>query len=195
MVPNDDAANDDFDALRTMTQQSGSSDTEAVWIAHAKRGSVDAFERLYRLYVRQVFGVCRRLLDSNEDAEDMTQRVFLQAWKRLEGFRGDSGLGTWLRRIAVNLIIDQRRAGWREQLESLGDEKDQLPSPRERSPGKVVDLERALGMLARGPRQVLVLHDVEGYTHAEVAALLGVTVGTTKTQLFRARKALREWLE
>lgn len=164
-------------------------------IGLAKRGELQAFEQLYRRYVRQVYGVCRRLLDSNEDAEDMTQKVFLKAWRGLEGFRGESRLGTWLRRIAVNLVIDEQRASWRQQLESLTDADLERLETTAAPAGTGLDLERAVLQLPPGPRRVLVLHDIEGYTHLEVATLLGVTVGTSKTQLFRARKALREWLK
>ncbi len=168
--------------------------SEAIWIERAKQGDLDAFEKLYRFYVRQVYGVCRRLVDSEQDAEDMTQRVFFRAWRRLDSFRGKSRFGTWLRPIAVNLVIDERKSSWRRQLElEIGEETGQSPA-REAEPGTALDLERAIGLLPPGPRRVLVLHDIEGYTHAEMAALLGVTTGTTKTQLYRARRALKESL-
>ena len=169
-------------------------DCESHWVERSRRGDVDAFEHLYRRYVRQVYGACRRLLDNDQDAEDMTQRVFLRAWSRLEGFRGDSGLGTWLRRIAVHLVIDQRRASWRVSQVLPAEELTLAAAPPLRSSLAAIDLERAIGQLPSGSRSVLVLHDVEGYTHAEMAALLGVTTGTTKTQLHRARKALKESL-
>ena len=168
--------------------------SEAWWIERARRGDRDAFERLYRRYERQVYGVCRRLLDTDQDAEDMTQRVFLRAWRRLDGFRGDSPLGAWLRQITVRLVIDTRRAGWRRELDVTAQEEELDPAPRRRSSVAAIDLERAVALLAAGPRRVLVLHDVEGYTHHEIATMLGVTVGTTKTQLFRARRALKESL-
>ena len=169
-------------------------DGEARWIERAQQGDLEAFERLHRFYVRQVYGVCRRLLDSKQDAEDMTQGVFLRAWRRLDSFRGNSRFGTWLRRIAVNLVIDERKSSWRRQIESETAEDTARSSAPGAEPGMALDLERAIALLPPGPRRVLVLHDVEGYTHAEMAALLGVTTGTTKTQLFRARRALKESL-
>ena len=170
------------------------------WIDSARRGDLSAFEQLYRQHVRQIYGACRRLLDSDQDAEDMTQRVFIRAWQRLAGFRGNSRLGTWLRRIAVNLIIDERRARWRQELELSADDSAQrpeetVPAPLARSSTDAIDLERAVRRLPHGPRRVLVLHDIEGYTHKEIAQMLGVVPGTTKTQLFRARRALQEILQ
>ena len=107
-----------------------STDSEAVWIERAKQGDLDAFEKLYRLYVRQVHGVCRRLLASKQDAEDMTQGVFLRAWRRLDSFRGKSQFGTWLRRIAVNLVIDERKTSRPETWCKWG-----LPRRRRRPSG------------------------------------------------------------
>ena len=167
---------------------------EHAMIERASSGELDAFEQLYRRYARQVYGTCRRLLDTDQDAEEMTQRVFLKAWERLSSFEARSRLATWLRRIAVNLVIDQKRSLWREQLQASADESAPLRATSTQQAPLALDLERALRRLPDGARRVLVLHDVEGYTHAEVAGLLGVSVGTTKTQLFRARRAIREWL-
>lgn len=171
-----------------------SSDQETRWIELARRGDLDAFEQLYRSNVRQVYGVCRRLLDNDHDAEDLTQAVFLRAWRRLGGFRGRSRFGTWLRRVAVNLVIDERKSSWRRQFDAESEEESDREAARSASPGAAMDLERAIALLPPGPRRVLVLHEVEGYTHAEMARLLGVTTGTTKTQLSRARRALQELL-
>ena len=148
-----------------------SPDGDACRIEQAKRGDIEAFEKLYRSYVRQVYGVCRRLLDSTQDAEDMTQGVFLRAWRRLGSFRGDGRFGTWLRRIAVNLVIDERKSSWRRQFETETAEQPNADPILERAPGTAMDLERAIAHLPAGPRRVLVLHDVEGYTHAEIAGL------------------------
>lgn len=167
---------------------------EARHIEEAKRGDVKAFEWLYRRYAAGVHGTCHRLVGRAEDAEDFTQRTFEKAWRGLRGFRGESGFGGWLRRIAVNLVIDERRARWREELSTTSEEHDVAdPAPR-RASDAAIDLERAIRRLPAGPRRVLLLHDVEGLTHREMAERLGVSVGTTKTQLFRARRALEEWL-
>lgn len=165
--------------------------SESQRVAKAQRGDLREFEWLYRRYLPQVYGLCRRMLESTEEAEDMTQRVFLRAWQRISEFGGSGAFGGWLRRMAVNLMIDERRARWREDMVELPEEG--LPAPTA-SVGERVDLERAVAALPTGARRVLVLHDMEGFTHEEIGELLGVTAGTTKTQLHRARKALRKVL-
>lgn len=180
----------------TALEPSGDTSTiESERLAAAKGGDLAAFEWLYRSYVRQVYGTCLRLTDRAQDAEDFTQRVFVRAWRRLESFRGDSPLGPWLRSIAVRLMIDERRSRWREDLATVEHDREfEDPAPR-RVSDAVIDLERALRTLPPGARRVLVLHDIEGLTHREIAGRLGVSVGTTKTQLFRARRALKERLQ
>lgn len=166
---------------------------DALLVGRAKRGDLDAFEELYRTHVGRVFGLCRRLLGDDAEAEEMTQRVFIKAWEKLAGFRGASKFSTWLHRIAVNQTVSEKRSRWSRDVESLGDEGESLetiPAPS----GLRLDLETAVMSLPSGARQVLVLHDVEGYTHAEVAQMLGVTAGTSKAHLFRARSLLRERL-
>ena len=167
---------------------------ESRWLCKARDGDLEAFEQLYRRYADEVYGACRRLLGSSEDAEDMTQRVFVRAWRRLGSFRGESRLGGWLRRIAVNLIIDERRAHWYDELMAPSDAIELANVSPGRTSEAAIDLERAIRSLPAGPRRVLVLHDVEGFTHREIGKLLGISVGTTKTQLFRARRALKEYL-
>jgi RNA polymerase sigma-70 factor (ECF subfamily) len=130
-----------------------------------------------------------------EWAEDLTQEVFIRAWSKLGTFRGESSFGTWLHRLAVNLILSRRetlkrRAG-RQQPE--GGILNRTPA-RERNPGLVMDLESALGRLPDGARQVFVLFDVEGYPHTEIAEMMGISPGTSKSQLHRARMMLREYL-
>lgn len=159
-------------------------------VARAKRGDVGAFEQLYREHVDHIYAVCLRMTGEANAAEDMTQAAFIKAWERIGQFRGRSAFGTWLHRIAVNVVLDARRRTLRE------DELDEtLPDARSGGgPGTLVDLERAVRELPERTRIVFVLHDVEGYTHREIAEALGVTDGTTKTLLHRARKALRERL-
>ncbi|MEM9406401.1 MAG: RNA polymerase sigma factor [Acidobacteriota bacterium] len=160
----------------------------------AREGDTGAFEALYRSSVAQVYGACRRLTRDDAQAEDATQRAYLRAWERLDDYRGDGSFTAWVRRIAVHLLIDERRRTWREPL--CADEQifEAVPAAPRRSSAAAVDLERAVRSLPDGARQVFALHDIEGFTHAEIAELLGVSIGTTKTQLFRARRALRSWL-
>lgn len=164
------------------------------WVALAQRGDVAAFDHLYDEHVDRVHALCLRMTGDPAEAEALTQDVFVQLWRKIGDYRGDSALATWLHRIAVNVVLQsQRSAGRREArvcpvAEPAGLERGAgVPDPTE-----YLDLERAIATLPHGARQVLVLHDLEGYTHEEIAHLLGVTTGTTKTQLHRARKLLRE---
>lgn len=141
-----------------------------------------------------MYAVCMRMCGSRQEAERLTQDVFVRAWTRLPTFRGDSEFSSWLHRITVNIVLEDGRATRRrvQRVESVED-----PAALER-PGQSgvdadarMDLERAIALLPPGARQALVLHDIEGYKHAEIAKLLGVAVGTVKAQLHRARKLLR----
>lgn len=148
--------------------------------------------------------MCLRLTGNRRDAEERTQDVFVQAWRRLSTFRGDSALSTWLHRLTVNLVLTERRGTRRreqrvvevESLEAV--EKPGVGSPKGQvgeSFASGVDLERAIAKLPEGAREVFVLHDIEGYTHDEIANACGIAEGTSKAQLFRARRLLREMLE
>ena len=145
-----------------------------------------------------------RLTGNRREAEERTQDVFVQAWRRLSTFRGDSALSTWLHRLTVNLVLTERRGTRRreqrvvevESLEAV--EKPGVGSPKGQvgeSFASGVDLERAIAKLPEGAREVFVLHDIEGYTHDEIASACGIAEGTSKAQLFRARRLLREMLE
>jgi RNA polymerase sigma-70 factor (ECF subfamily) len=167
-------------------------------VSRARRGEVDAFERLYRACVGRVHATCLRLHGGRrEDAEDSVQEAFVRAWKRLPQFRGDSGFPTWLHRIAVNAALDRIRVDNRRPGVAGADEdavERRVPAPR-RSPDAVLDLERAIAALPERARLAFVLHDVEGYKHREIAELTGTAEGTWKSQLHRARRLLREALE
>jgi len=169
--------------------------SDAVRLAQA--GDQDAFHALYREHVGRVFAVCLRLTGDRGTAEDRTQDVFVQAWRRLSTFRGDSAFGSWLYRLTINVVLNERRATRRRiaRVEAVED-----PGALERptgggGPGDALDLERAIARLPEGARAIFVLHDVDGYQHQEIGAMLGIAVGTSKAQLFRARRLLREMLE
>lgn len=168
-------------------------------VALAAQGDRRAFERLYRAHVDRIFTLCARMVGERGRAEDLTQDVFVRAWDKLAQFRGDSAFGTWLHRMAVNVVLNDRQAERRrrdrhdEGIEdmdtlALGDARP-LPVP-----GLSLDLEAAIASLPPGAKKVFVLHDVEGYTHEEIAGMLGVTAGGCKAQLHRARMLLREAL-
>ncbi len=160
-------------------------------VALAVRGDAQAFRRLYEENVGRVHALARRMVGF-EHAHELTQDVFVRAWQKLHTFRGDARFSTWLHRLAVNLILSRRAAFATERARFLGDAEvldriESRPAGREHA----IDFEGAIGRLPAGARMIFVLHDVEGYRHEEIAALLGVTTGTTKAQLHRARLLLR----
>jgi RNA polymerase sigma-70 factor, ECF subfamily len=174
----------------TLTADSIAADT-----ALAASGDASAFERLYRTHVARVHTLVRRMLDSDE-ADDVTQDVFIRAWQKLSTFRGESAFGTWLHRLAVNVVLARRKTVGIERGRFIADDQ-----PLEQATGKretlelSLDFEEALAQLPECARQVFVLHDVEGYRHEEIARMLGVVPGTSKSQLHHARMALRRHLE
>jgi RNA polymerase sigma-70 factor (ECF subfamily) len=165
---------------------------ERALVDSAKRGSRAAFEALYRIHVGKVHGLCLRMTANTATAEDCTQEAFIQAWRSLPSFEGRSAFGTWVHRIAVNAVLAQGR----RRTEPTGGEvpvdeaADRLPDAGARNDGGDLDLERAIAALPAGARQVLVLVGVYGYSHEEAAAMLGLAVGTCKSQLHRARQLL-----
>lgn len=171
-----------------------SASREAHLVKRARAGDVRAFEMLYRRHAGRIHATCRRLAGNAGDAEELTQKAFVQAWEHLPRFRGASRFGTWLHRIAVNVALSHLRRAVREaERMRPGDEGADGVAP-DRDPAAGLDLERAIGALPDGAREVFVLHEVEGYGHEEIAALTGIAVGTSKAQLHRARSLLREAL-
>jgi len=168
-------------------------------VARARRGDVSAFEELYRSHVGRVYAICLRMHANKEDAEESTQEAFVRAWQRIDSFEGRSAFSTWLHRLAVNVVLDRKRSQNRRILEVAmpGDDEGREPLGRARSADPVlgVDLERAVAKLPDGARTVFVLHDVLGYRHREIAEMTGTAEGTSKAQLFRARRLLRGTLE
>ena len=177
-----------------MKAESAASDAELV--VAARHGNVAAFERLYRAHVARVTGLCLRMTRRRDIAEDCTQQAFVRAWRSLGAFEGRSAFGTWLHRIAVNEVLTYgRNHGTRVEAEPLD---DSIEEPREVAGeygvNEVMDVERALATLPEGARHVVVLQAVYGYSHEEVADMLGIAVGTCKAQLHRGRRLLRERL-
>lgn len=164
------------------------------------RGDQDAFEQLYRAHAGRLYSLIVRMVGSAETAEDLLQEVFLTAYRKAGSFRGDSSLGTWLYRMAVNHCLDYlrgRHAKMSKTTASLDEEDAMEPA----SPGPAVpaainklDLERAIAQLPDGCRTAFVLHDVEGFEHNEIARMLGVSEGTSKSQVHKARMKLRALL-
>jgi RNA polymerase sigma-70 factor (ECF subfamily) len=169
-------------------------------VQRCRHGDAAAFEQLYRAHAGRLYTMLVRMAGSASDAEDLLQEVFLNAHRKLGSFRGESALGTWLYRMAVNHCLDflrGRQARMARATDSLDDERAFEPAasaPLVPSAVSRVDLERAIARLPDGCRTAFVLHDVEGFEHHEVAALLGVSEGTSKSQVHKARLKLRAWL-
>jgi len=188
---------------KQMESIKSSADAGAADAALAAAGDRRAFERLYRAQVDRVFSLCVRMSGSRERAEELTQDVFVRAWEKLPQFRGESAFGTWIHRVAVNVVLNDRKTAGRERSRAAPDAgEDEGEDPEEQYGGTAppshadrMDLEAAIAKLPPGARKVFVLHDVEGYKHEEIAEMLGVTTGGTKAQLHRARRLLREALE
>jgi RNA polymerase sigma-70 factor (ECF subfamily) len=154
-----------------------------------------AFEELYRENVGRIYALCLRMCGDAAQAEDLTQDVFIRAWKGLGTFRGDSQLSTWLHKMAVNVCLNWLdRGGKRGRRNVHLDDMSVLEERRSDSPESRMDLERAIATLPPRARQVFVLHDVEGYRHEDIARMSGVAVGTVKAQLHRARRLLQQRL-
>lgn len=171
--------------------------TDGSDVALAASGDRRAFERLYRTNVNRIFSLCARMVNDRSLAEELTQDVFVRAWEKLSLFRGESAFGTWLHRLAVNVVLNARKTHGRNRSRFEGDGEmiDELPHAGPLAPpGASIDLEGAIALLPPGAKRVFVLHDVEGYTHEEIADLLGITAGGSKAQLHRARHLLREAL-
>jgi RNA polymerase sigma-70 factor (ECF subfamily) len=163
----------------------------------AQNGDLVAFEQLYRDNVARVYALCLRMAGEPTLAEELTQDVFVRAWQKLSTFRGESALSTWLHPLTVNVALSERRSRRRRAARiTTTDDLASFDKPgRPAAPETGLDLERALGRLPEGARSIFVLHDVEGYKHDEIASLVGVATGTSKAQLHRARKLLREALD
>ena len=181
-------------------QRSGGPEGEAVGedasdVTAAADGDVRAFERVYRRHVARIHSTAVRMLGP-EEADDATQDVFVRAWQRLAQFRGDSAFGTWLFRLAVNVMLSRREVVATRRRRHVDDETviDTL-SARDARPELGIDFETAMQRLPPGMRQIFVLHDIEGYKHDEIAAMLGIAQGTSKSQLHRVRMVLRKYLD
>jgi RNA polymerase sigma-70 factor (ECF subfamily) len=172
---------------------------EAELVRRAQAGDKVAFEQLYRDNVGRVYALCFRMAGTADLAEELAQDVFVRAWQKLGSFRGESAFSSWLHPLTVNVALSERRSRRRRVARVMTTDdltEFERPGPPARSDGPEsgFDLERALATLPPGARAVFVLHDVEGYKHEEIARLTGVATGTSKAQLHRARRLLREVL-
>jgi len=171
---------------------------EDALVGRARHGDVDAFERLYHLHAGRVYALCLRLAGEPTEARELVQDTFVHAWEALPRFRGESSLTTWLHRIAVNALLERRRRDRRRATRvALVEDEDDVECASMAggfvAPADVataIDLERAIAALPPGVRRAFVLHEVEGYTHEEVAGMTGLATGTLRAQLHRARQLL-----
>lgn len=189
-------------ALRnsTISLQSNWSDDESsrTLISRAQNGDVDAFELIYNEHSGRVYALCLRLMGGEQTAAtELMQDVFVRAWKNLGKFRGESAFSSWLHRLAVNAMLENARSHKRRVARVLPmEDTSQIGAfaPGD-SPELRIDLERAIARLPEGARTAFVLHDIEGFQHQEIAAQLGIAVGTVKAQLHRAHKLLIQALD
>ena len=166
-------------------------------VARCQAGDAAAFETLYRQHAARIYTLACRMGGSPEDGEDLLQEIFLQAHRKLGSFKGDSSIGTWLYRLALNHCLDyvrSRQAKMSRITDTLDAESSVEPTARRETPIAKLDLERAIERLPEGCREAFVLHDVEGFGHKEVGELLGIAEGTSKSQVFKARMKLRGFL-
>lgn len=170
---------------------------DADLVERCRSGDMDAFAALYREQSPRLFALARRMGGSQEEGEDLLQEIFLQAFRKLDSFKGDAAIGTWLYRLALNHCLDYVR-GRRARMERVTDTLDaemafEPAAPRD-TPLARLDLQRAIDQLPDGCREAFVLHDVEGFDHKEVGRMLGIAEGTSKSQVFKARMKLRTLL-
>ena len=163
-------------------------------------GDVAAFERLYQQHNRRVFSICLRMLKNPTEAEDLTQDVFVQLFRKIGSFRGDSAFTTWLHRMTVNQVLMHfRKRGVRHEKTTDDGELPVIVEVGTDRPSHMpiidnIALERAIAELPPGYRNVFILHDIEGYEHEEIANMMGFTIGTSKSQLHKARMRIRTLL-
>ena len=181
----------------------GNKPTEAEAIERAKQGDAEAFEFLYSLHKRRVYSLCLRMTGNPASAEDLTQEAFLQLFRKISTFRGESAFSTWLHRMSVNVVLMQLRKKNLPvvPLDDSTDGDEESPrkepgGPDERLAGSIdrLQLQRAVDELPPGYRTIFVLHDIEGYEHNEIAGMIGCSIGNSKSQLHKARLKLRELL-
>ena len=163
----------------------------------AAEGNIAAFELIYERYHRRTYSLCLRMTSSQTEAEDLTQEVFIQLFRKIGSFRGDSAFSTWLHRLTVNQVLMhfRRRSVKNERTSEDGEMPEQVVSgstnPNRMQIVDKIALENAIAQLPEGYKNVFVLHDVEGFEHEEVARKMGISVGTSKSQLHKARLKLR----
>ncbi len=186
-----------IDGVVAVTEGGGDPRRMDAVVRRAQDGDVDAFEQVYRAHASAIHALCRRMCGEDAEAKELVQDVFVRAWERLRSFREQSSLGTWLHRLAVNVVLEKWRSAKRESLRMI-DEPDGVELNAFTAPPDLdtaMDVADATAKLPAGARIVFVLHDIEGYSHDEIAIMTGIAAGTSRAQLFRARRALARMLD
>jgi RNA polymerase sigma-70 factor, ECF subfamily len=185
--------------VETVLTNSPASSEDSTDVMLAAGGDRKAFERLYKSHVNRVFTLCTRMCGSRVRGEELTQDVFVRAWEKLPQFRGDAQFSTWIHRVAVNIVLTDRKNEARNRKRMVEDEPERGDTPLQKASvtpgyGDRMDITAALEGLPPGAKQIFILHDIEGYKHEEIAEMCGITAGGSKAQLHRARLLLREAL-
>ena len=190
--------------MNQVAQASPAASVDAELIARAQRGEEQAFEAIYHAHKRKVYYLCLRMIGNTAEAEELMQEAFMQVFRKIQTFRGDSSFSTWLHRVSVNVVLMKLRKKTPNEIPIDGEDENrefELPPKEFGAPdltltGLVdrVTLDRAVAKLPKGCRQVFLLHDVMGCEHNEIAAMLDYSVGNSKSQLHKARMRLRKLL-
>ena len=181
--------------LQLVSDSQTNSESEMALIVKASAGDKIAFKAIYEAHLPRVYGLCSRLCADKSQAEDATQEVFIQLWRKIQNFQGDSKFSTWLHSVATNITISyiRKQKGWWQKMMNIEDSSYQHQESEASMDS--IDLEALVKRLPERARLVFVLHAIEGYRHEQVAEILDMAVGTSKTQFHRARKLLEEWID
>lgn len=180
----------------TGTQRQPSVWDEDALVRRAQAGESEAFERIYEIYVRRMYALSLRMVSDHRTAEELTQDIFVRAWETMGSFRFESAFGTWLHRLGTNVVLAHFRSMRRHQDKvAAGVDLESFESGLlQAMPETRMDLEKAIALLPPGAKEVLILHDIEGYRYREIAEMTEIAEGTVKSQLNRARRLVREAL-
>jgi RNA polymerase sigma-70 factor (ECF subfamily) len=190
--------------LAGASKKQGDQLSEAEAIERAKSGDAEAFEVLYNLHKRRVYSLCLRMTTNTAEAEDLTQEAFLQLFRKIGTFRGESAFSTWLHRMAVNVVLMRLRKKGLQlvPIEETAETEEETPKKELGGQDPILagsidrlQMQKAVDSLPPGYRTIFVLHDVEGYEHNEIAEIVGCSIGNSKSQLHKARMKLRELLK
>jgi RNA polymerase sigma-70 factor (ECF subfamily) len=190
--------------LTDPAQKSGNDSNEAELIERARQGDAQAFQALYDKHRRRVYSLCLRMTANTAEAEDLTQEAFLQLYRKIGTFRGESAFSTWLHRLSVNVVLMQLRkkslpvVSLEETTQGEEDTPKKDFGAEDLALAGSIDrlqLQKAVDDLPPGYRTIFVLHDVEGYEHNEIATIVGCSIGNSKSQLHKARMKLRDLLK